>query len=91
MDAWVDRPRLSVQVAVIVAVPGDAPAVLKVAVVPFPVTVPPLAVQLETETGTPSGLVQVQVKVAEPPTVTEDGSAVQLMVGGFFGGSGLIV
>jgi hypothetical protein len=59
--------------------------------VPLADTEPPVAVQLATETGTPSGLVQVQVMLAEPPITTEDGLAEQLMVGGFLGGSGLIV
>jgi hypothetical protein len=63
----------------------------RVAVLPLPETVPLLAVQLETVTGTPSGLVQLQVTVTLAPACTLDGLAEQLMVGGFFGGSGLMV
>ena len=61
------KPRESVQVAPTVAEPAEAPAVLKVAVFPLPDTEPPVEVQFATETGTPSGLVQVQVMLAEPP------------------------
>jgi hypothetical protein len=62
-----------------------------VAVPPLPETLPLLAVQLATEVETPSGLVQVQVMVALAPACTIDGLAEQLMLGGFFGGNGLIV
>ena len=79
------------QVAEIVTVPGAAPEVLKVAVLPLPETVPPLAVQFATETGTPSGLVQEAVRLALPPGATLDGLADNDMVGGFFGGNGLTV
>jgi hypothetical protein len=41
--------------------PEGAPVVFKVALAPLPETLPPVAVQLETVTGTLSGLVQVQV------------------------------
>ena len=58
---------------------------------PLPETVPPLAVQFETDTGTPSGLVQLQLTVTLAPACTLEGLAVQLMVGGFFGGNGLMV
>jgi hypothetical protein len=81
------RPRESVQVALTVIWPGDAPVVLRVPVLPLPETVPPVALQPATFTGTPSGLVQVQVMVAVPPVWSEVGLAVQLMVGGFLGGS----
>jgi len=67
--------------------PGEAPAVFSVALLPLPEMVPLLAVQLLTLTGTPSGLVQVQVTVELPPTVRVVGFAEQDMVGGFFGGS----
>src|SRR4029077_5576009 len=78
VDACPVRPRASVQVAPTVAEPAEAPAVLRVAVLPLPDTEPPVAVQFATETGTPSGLVQVQVMLAEPPITTEDGLAEQL-------------
>jgi hypothetical protein len=91
VDACPVKPRASVQVALTVAEPAEAPAVLRVPELPLPETLPAVEVQFATETGTPSGLVQVQVMLAEPPITTEDGLAEQLMVGGFFGGSGLIV
>jgi hypothetical protein len=56
-------------------------------VLPLPETVPLVAVQLPTVTGTLSGLVQVQVIVELPPACKELGLAEQDMVGGFFGGS----
>ena len=88
---WVEaeavRPRESVQVALTVIGPDDAPVVLRVAVLPSPETLPPLAVQPLTVTGTLSGLVQVQVMVEGVPACTEVGFAEQDMVGGFFGGS----
>jgi hypothetical protein len=71
--------------------PGEAPVVFSVAELPPPETVPPLAVQLATETGTPSWLVQLHVTVMLAPACALDGLAEQLMVGGFFGGSGLTV
>ena len=40
---------------------------------------------------TPSGLVQLQLTVTLAPACTLEGLAVQLMVGGFFGGNGLMV
>src|SRR5579871_2089796 len=87
VEACAERPRESVQVAPTVIAPGAAPAVFSVALLPLPVMVPPVAVQLFTLTGTPSGLVQVQVTVTEPPACNEEGLAEQDMVGGFFGGS----
>jgi hypothetical protein len=87
VEAAVVKPRESLQVALTVIGPGDAPAVLKVATFPLPEIVPPLAVQPETVTGTPSGLVQVHVTFAVPPVSRAVGLAEQLMVGGFFGGS----
>jgi hypothetical protein len=87
VEAGVLSPRESVQVALTVTGPGDAPAVLRVPVFPLPVTVPLVAVQFPTVTGTLSGLVQVQVIVALPPACNELGLAEQDMVGGFFGGS----
>jgi len=61
------KPRESVQVAFTVIGPGDAPEVFRVATLPLPETLPPLALQPETVTGTPSGLVQLQVIVAGVP------------------------
>ena len=81
------RPRESVQVALTVTGPAEAPVVLRLALDPLPEMVPAVAAQLLTVTGTLSGLVQVQVMFAEPPTCTLLGLAEQLMVGGFFGGS----
>jgi hypothetical protein len=80
-----------VQVALTVIEPGDAPAVFSVAEPPVPVTVPPLDVQLETVTGTLSGLVQLADKFAVPPTGRLVGLAEMDMVGGFLGGSGFTV
>jgi multisubunit Na+/H+ antiporter MnhE subunit len=74
-----------------VTVPGAAPAVLRVAELPLPETLPPVAVQFATEIGTPSGLVQLAVKVTVPPGVTLVGFADNDMVGGFFGGNGFTV
>jgi hypothetical protein len=87
VEAEALRPRGSVQVALTVTVPGTVPDVSKVAVVPLPATVPPVAVQPLTVTGTLSGLVQVQDRFTLPPTCTVVGLAEQDMVGGFFGGS----
>src|SRR5580704_12246965 len=86
VDACPVSPRVSAQLALTVTLPGAAPAVLSVAVLPEPESVPEEAFQFETET--PSGLVQLQVMVAEPGISTVEGLAEQLMVGGFFGGSG---
>jgi hypothetical protein len=65
--------------------------VLRVAELPLPETDPPVEVQLATETGTLSGLVQEAVRLTAPPATTLAGLADNDMVGGFFGGSGLIV
>jgi hypothetical protein len=65
--------------------------VLNVAELPLPETAPPVAVQFATEIGTPSGLVQVAVRVTLPPGATLEGVADRDMVGGFFGGSGFTV
>ena len=81
------RPRESVQVALTVTGPADAPVVFKAAVLSFPEMVPPLAVHPPTVTGTLSGLVQVQLTVALVPACTDEGFAEQLNVGGFFGTS----
>ncbi len=58
-----------------------------VAVLPLPLIVPALVVQLATLTGTPSGLVQEHVTDALPPTCRLLGLAEHETVGGFFGGS----
>jgi hypothetical protein len=71
--------------------PGAAPAVFRVADEPLPETAPLLAVQVATDTGTLSGLVQLADKLTVPPTGTLVGLAEIEIVGGFFGGSGLIV
>src|SRR5713226_592862 len=80
------RPRESVQVALTVTVP-EVPVVSSVATFPVPESLPLEAVQFETVTGTPSGLLHSQVTVEAAPVCTDAGFAVQLMVGGFFGGS----
>src|SRR5258708_24806500 len=85
------RPRESVAVAVTVTAPGEVPAVFSVAVVPLPLTVPPLAIQLATVTGTPSGLLALQAIVAASPTANAEAISQQPMVGGLFGGSGFTV
>src|SRR5579872_29540 len=85
------RPRESVQVAVTVTGPVGAPAVLRVAELPLPETVPAVEVQLATETGTLSGLVQVADKFTLPPVTRSVGLADSDMVGGFFGGNALTV
>jgi hypothetical protein len=71
--------------------PGDAPVVFSVAELPLPETVPPLAVQLATETATPSGLVQLADKFTVPPACRLVGVAEMDIEGGFFGGSGFTV
>src|SRR5258708_39407454 len=85
------RPRESVHVAVTVTGPAGGPAVVRVAELPLPETVPAVDVQLATETGTPSGLVQLAVRFTLPPVTRSVGFADNDMVGGFFGGNGLIV
>src|SRR5512146_935308 len=87
VEAVLVRPRESVQVAFTVTCPGEAPAVFKLAVLPLPETEPPVAVQLDTLTGTLSGLLQSQLMLAAVPGGTEAGLAEQLIVGGFLGGS----
>src|SRR5947209_16184148 len=74
-----------------VVVPGAMPAVFKVAEFPVPETAPDVEVQFATETGTPSGLVQFAVRLTVPPGTSSDGLADKETVGGFLGGSGLIV
>jgi hypothetical protein len=60
-------------------------------VLPVPLIVPAELVQFDTFTSTLSGLVALQVIVDVPPVCTVDGLAEQLIVGGFFGGSGFTV
>jgi len=60
---------------------------VRVAVPPSPETLPPVAVQELTVTGTLSGLVQLQVTVASVTAWTEAVFAEQDIFGGFFGGS----
>jgi len=81
------KPRESVQVALILIDPGEAPVVSRVAEFPLPEILPPLEVHPPTVTGTLSGLVQVQVMVAGLPGWTVDGLAEQEICGGFLGGS----
>ena len=57
------------------------------AALPVPDTVPELAVQFATLTGTLSGLVQDALSETVPPVCTEVGFAESDRVGGFFGGS----
>jgi hypothetical protein len=61
------KPRESVHVALIVTVPAGAPVVFRVAELPLPEMLPPVAVHPPTVTGTLSGLVQVQEMAAVPP------------------------
>src|SRR5258706_15199494 len=61
------RPRESVQVALIVMGPAEAPVVFSVAAVPLPEMLPPLAGHPPTVTGTLSGLVQARLIVDEAP------------------------
>jgi hypothetical protein len=81
------KPRESVQVALIVIGPDEAPVVFRVAKFPLPEMLPPLAVHPPTVTGTLSGLVQAQVMIDEVPAWTIDGLAEQEICGGFLGGS----
>src|SRR6185312_12858408 len=67
VEAGAVRPRESVQVALTVMGPADAPVVLRVAVPPSPEMLPPLAVQALMVTGTLSALVQLQVMVEGVP------------------------
>ncbi len=60
-------PRESVQVAFTVIGPEEAPVVFRLAELPLPEILPALEVQPPTVTGTLSGLVQVQLTVAEVP------------------------
>jgi hypothetical protein len=71
--------------------PGDIPLVFSVAEVPLPETVPVVDVQFATDTGTLSGLLQLADRLTMPPGTRLVGFADNDMVGGFFGGSGLIV
>jgi hypothetical protein len=71
--------------------PGGKPAVLRVAELPLPETVPALEVQFATETGTPSGLVQLADTFTLPPGTRLDGLAESDTDGGFFGGNGFTV
>src|SRR5579863_585694 len=69
------RPRESVQIALTVIGPAEAPAVFRVAVLPLPLMAPPVVVQSPTVTGTLSGLVQLQVIVEFPPACRVAGLA----------------
>src|SRR5579864_232470 len=91
VEACPVKPRESVHVALTVTGPAGTPAVFSVAELPLPETVPDVAVQFATDTGTLSGLVQFAVRFTLPPVTTLLGLAESDMVGGFFGGSGLMV
>src|ERR1700686_328058 len=91
VEACPFSPRESVQVALTVIEPGGTPAVLRFAELPLPETVPAVEVQLATETGTPSGLVQEADRFTAPPATRLVGLADNDMVGGFFGGGGFTV
>jgi len=68
--------------------PAEALYVFKVAaLLPFPETLPPVAVQEPTVTVALSGLVQLQPIVEDVPVGTFAGSAEHEIAGGFFGGS----
>ena len=69
------------QVALTVICPGGAPVVFRVAVLPLPETLPALAVQPLTVTGTLSGLVQVHVRFDRAASLQVVGLAEQDMVG----------
>src|SRR5271167_4427320 len=75
--AWLFSPRESVQVALTVIGPGDAPAGSRVALLPLPETLPPLAVHPPTVTWALSGLVQLQLMVEVVPVCNVDGLAEQ--------------
>ena len=85
LEAEAVNPRESVQVALTVAVPADAPVVVRVAELPLPATLPELEVQLPTATVALSGLVQVQLMVEEVPISTVPGFAEQEICGGLRG------
>jgi len=85
--AGVLRPRESLQVALTVMGPAGAPEVFNDALLPLPETLPPVALQPATVTEALSGLLQVQLMVAEAPVCTVDGLAEHEMAGGFLGGS----
>src|ERR1043165_5119521 len=87
VEAFVLKLRESEQDALTVIVPAGAPVAFNVAELPLPQMLPPVAVQLETVTGTLSGLVQFAVRFKGVPTCTEVGLDASDIVGGFFGGS----
>ena len=79
------KPRESVQVVFMVAVPAEAPVVESVAELPLPETLPALEVQLLIVTVALSGLVQIQLIVDDVPISTVAGLAEQEICGGFSG------
>src|SRR5437899_11446078 len=91
VEACPAKPRESVQVALTVTGPAGTSAVVRVAELPLPETVPAVEVQLATETGTPSGLVQEADRFTGPPATRLLGLADNDIVGGFFGGNGFTV
>ena len=87
VEAGVLNPRESLQVALTVMDPGEVPVVFRVAELPLPETLPPVADQPATLVCMLSGLLQVPEMLDVPPTCTVDGLADNENVGGFFGGS----
>src|SRR5580704_13334580 len=86
--AGVFSPRESLQLALTIIAPAEAPEVSRDALPPPPLaTLPPLALQLPTVIAALSGLLQVQLMVENPPSWTFDGLAKHENTGGFFGGS----
>ena len=85
LEAEAVKPRESVQVALTVTGPAEAPVVVSVAELPLPERLPPVEVQLPTVTVALSGLVQLQVMVEDPPISTVVGLAEQEICGGFCG------
>jgi hypothetical protein len=85
LEAEAVKPRESVQVALTVTGPAEAPVVESVAELPLPESLPPVEVQPPTVTVALSGLVQLQVMVDDPPISTVAGLAEQEICGGFCG------
>ena len=82
------KPRESLQLALTVIGPTEAPDVSRASVfAPLLESRPPVALQPPTVTGTLSGLVQAQLTVDDAPVGTVDGFAEHEMTGGVFGGS----
>jgi hypothetical protein len=91
VEEAVVNPRESVQAVPTVIEPVRTPAVLRVAAVPLPETLPLLAVQLATDTEPPSGLMHLAAKLTAPPACRVLGRAEIDIVGGFLRGRGFTV